>query len=95
MSSSWGEAQVKARHQGKAEGPRKGLWDSKVLVMLEGESFQETPISAWRPEPADVSQVMTHLLDELHLLLQEVALQEVMELRVCTVSTRACSSRRT
>ena len=31
----------------------------------------------------DVSQVVVHLLDEFHLPIQDVVLQEVTELRVC------------
>ena len=45
-------------------------------------------------QPAEVSQVVTHLLDELHLLTQEVAPQEVLELRVCAGRTRAHKSPR-
>lgn len=38
----------------------------------------------WPCQPTDVGQVVAHLLDELHLLIQEVAFQEVTEMRVCT-----------
>ena len=53
--------------------------------MLENEPFQETlsQPSLGAGQPAEVSHVVTLLLDEFHLLTQEVALQEVTELRIC------------
>ena len=39
-------------------------------------------------QPAEVSQVVTHLPDEFHLLIQEVFLQEVAEVRVCAGGTQ-------
>ena len=50
--------------------------------MLEGEPFEEilSHPSLGATQPADVSQVVAHLLEELHLLIQEMVLQEVTEL---------------
>ena len=58
--------------------------------MLEGEALKEilaqsrlgrTGLRGLRPgHPAEVGQVVAHLLDQLHLLIQEVAFQEVTEL---------------
>ena len=39
-------------------------------------------------QPAEVSQVVTHLLDEFCLLIQEVVLQEVTEVSVCVGRTQ-------
>ena len=36
----------------------------------------------------DVSQVVTHLFEEFHLLFQEMVLQEVTEIRVCAGRTQ-------
>ena len=57
----------------------------KLLVVLEGEPFEEilAQPSLGTSQPAEVGQVVTHLLDEFHLLLQEVTLQEVTEAGVC------------
>ena len=55
------------------------------LVVLEGEPFKEILAhpSLGASQPAEVRQVVAHLLDEFHLLTQEVVLQEVSEMRVC------------
>ena len=58
--------------------------------MLEGEPFKEllAQPSLRTSQPAEVGQVVTHLLDEFHLLIQEAALQEVSEVRVCAGRTQ-------
>ena len=43
-------------------------------------------------QPAEVSQVVTHLLDEFHLLLQEVTLPKVTEVGSVWVDPRPCRS---
>ena len=43
-------------------------------------------------EPAQVGQVVAHLLDELHLLIQEVVLQEVTELSDRRENVTICKS---
>ena len=59
--------------------------------MLESEALRYSPRDPWGVpslrwlwpcQPREVSQVVAHLLDELHLLIQEVAFQEVTEMRV-------------
>ena len=59
--------------------------------MLEGEPFEERLAQASRgtSQPAEIGQVVTHLLDEFHLLIQEVALQEVTEVGVCMGRTQS------
>ena len=60
------------------------------LVVLEGEPFKEILAhpSLGASQPAEVRQVVAHLLDEFHLLTQEVFLQEVSEMRVCVDRTQ-------
>ena len=43
----------------------------KLLVVLEGESFEEilAQPSLGTSQPAEVGQVVTHLLDEFHFLI--------------------------
>lgn len=38
--------------------------------------------------PMQLGQVVVHLLDELHILIQEVVFQEVTKMRVCAGSTQ-------
>ena len=45
-------------------------------------------------QPVEVNQVVAHFLDEFHLLIKELVLQEVTEIRVCVGRPRACRSRR-
>ena len=54
--------------------------------MLESEPLKE--VLAQRclgpsSQPAEVGQVVAHLLDDLHLLIQEVVFKEVTEMRIC------------
>ena len=58
--------------------------------MLEGEPFEEifAQSSLGTSQPAEVDHVVAHLLDEFHLLFQEVALQEVIELGLCVDRTQ-------
>lgn len=42
----------------------------------------------WPCHPTEVGQVVAHLLDDLHLLIQEVAFQEVTKMRVCAGRTQ-------
>ena len=53
------------------EGLLKGRWFQRLLVMLEGEPFEERPTqpSLGTSQPAEVGQVVAHLLDEFHLLI--------------------------
>ncbi|KAK1345224.1 hypothetical protein QTO34_013934 [Cnephaeus nilssonii] len=62
----------------------------RLLAVLEGEPFEEIPgqPSLGAGQPADMSQVVAHLLDEFHLLTLEVFLQEVTETRVCAGRTQ-------
>ena len=65
------------------------LWPPKLLVVLEGEPFKRYSPSPAQPgarQPAEV-RWFAHLLDEFHLLIQEVVLQEITELRVCVGRT--------
>ena len=58
--------------------------------MLEGKPFKEIlahPILG-ACQPGDVSEVVTHLLDEFYLLIQEMVLQEVTEVEVCAGRTQ-------
>ena len=62
---------LKKRSLEKAAGHRR------LLVMLVGEPFKEilTQPSLRTSQPAEVGQVVDHLLDELYLLVHEAALQ--------------------
>ena len=66
----------------------------KLLVVLEGKPFEEilTQPSLGTSQPAEVGQVVTHLLDEFHLLLQEVTLPKVTEVGSVWVDPRPCRS---
>ena len=57
----------------------------RLLAMLKGEPLEDkfTQPSMGTSQPVEVGQVVTHPLDEFHLLLQEVALQEVTEVGTC------------
>ena len=58
--------------------------------MLEGEPFKEilAQPSLRTSQPAEVGQVVAHLLDEFHLLVPEAALPEVVGVGVCAGRTR-------
>ena len=62
--------------------------------MLAEEPFQKRPaqLRLGSSQPAEVGQVVTHLLDELHLLLQEVTLPKVTEVGSVWVDPRPCRS---
>lgn len=59
-------------------------WLQRLLVGLEGEPFQEilARSSLGASQPAEVDQVVAHLLDGFHLLFWDVVLQEVTEVGV-------------
>ena len=58
--------------------------------MLVGEPFEEifAQPALGACQPIEVGQVVTHLLDEFHLLIQEIVLQEVTEMRLCVSRTQ-------
>jgi hypothetical protein len=65
--------------------------------VLESEALRYSPRDPWGVpslrwlwpcQPREVSQVVAHLLDERHLLIQEVAFQGVTEMRVCAGRTQ-------
>ena len=71
-------------------GPSKATGLQRLLVVLEGEPFEEAIAqpSLGTRQTAEAGQVVTHFLDELPLLIQEVALQEVAEVGVCSGRTQ-------
>ena len=80
-----GEAQAQVLAPGGCQkGPSKAAGFRRLLVMLEGESFKEilTQPSLGTSYPVEVRQVVVHLLNEFHLLIQEVILQEVTEMGI-------------
>lgn len=66
--------------------------------MLKSESLKEIFVQRWlghdsllwlwHCQPTEVGRVIVRLLNELHILIQEVAFQEVAEMRVCVGSTK-------
>lgn len=46
-------------------------------------SGRASPCWLWPCQPTEVGQLVVHLLDELHFLMQEVVFQKVTEMRVC------------
>lgn len=54
-------------------GPSKASALQSFLVLLEGEPFQEIPTQPrlGAGQPAEVSQVVAHLPDELHFLIKK------------------------
>ena len=90
VSSGFRERLRKSQITGKFRGaPQRPLGSQGFLVVLEGESLEKILTHpAWGPARVEVSQVVAHLLDEFHLLIQEVFLQEVTEVRVCMGRTQ-------
>lgn len=87
---------VLGRDSGKSQIPGKfrGLLHSKdFLVMLEGEPLLTHP-SLGAGQSVDDHPMVTHPLDEFHLLIQEMVLQEVTEMRVCADRTQNIQSKR-
>ena len=81
----------KPNTRGMQRGPSKSSGLQKLLAVCEGETLEEIlaqPSLGSSGQPAEVSQVVTHLLDEFHFLIQEVVLQEVTEMRVCAGRTQ-------
>ena len=62
----------------------------RLLVVLEGEPFEEilAQPSVGAGQPAEMSQVAAHLLDEFCFLIWKVILQEVTEMGVCAGRTQ-------
>jgi len=78
-------------HQGAVRGaPSKAA--GLHLVVLESEPLEEilAQSSLGAGQPAEVSQVVAHLLDEFHLLIQEVLPQEVQAWGSMRAEPRAC-----
>ena len=83
---------LKARRGRGVPTEAAGLW--RLLVALEGELFEEI-LGQPGLQPslragylAQVGQVVTHLLKEHHLVLQEAALQELAELDISARTTQ-------
>ena len=62
--------------------------------------FKGSQLCTWQApnlgadQPVKISQMVAHLLDEFHLLLQAVALQEVTEMKSVRAESRECRSKR-
>ena len=81
---------------GMTEGPLQGCWAPEAPSGAWGWAFWRDTCPA-RPEgrPArEVSQVITHLLDEFHLLIWKVALPEVTKMEYVLAEPRAWRSQR-
>ena len=76
---------VGCRLWGRTESDTTDVTQQQQQVSLEGEPFRErlTQPGPGGHQPEEVGQVVSHLLDEFHLLLQDMALQKVMEVGVC------------
>lgn len=61
----------KPNARGMQRGPSKASGLQRLLVVLEGEPFEEilAKPGLGAGQPAEVSQVVSHLLDEFHLLI--------------------------
>lgn len=83
----------KPRHQ---RGSSKSSGLQKLLVVLEGEVFEDVLAqpSLGTRQPAEAGQMVTHLLDELHLLIQEVFSRKSQRWDPSQAKPRACRSRR-
>lgn len=80
---------------GCQSGPSKATGSGRLLVGLEGEPLKRySPSQPGGGQPKQVSQVVAHL-DEFHLYIRELMLQEVTEPGVCVGRTQACSPRGT
>ena len=77
-------------------GPSKASGLQRLLVVLEGEPFAEilAPPSLGAGQPAGVSQVVAHLPDEFHLLIQEMVLPKSQRQGSVPGEPGACRSRR-
>lgn len=91
--------QVEVQRLAGEEQKRKLLGSHRgLLVVLEIEALREILAQRclekdslhwlWPCQPMVVAQVIAHLLDELHLFIQEVTFQEVTEMRVCAGRTQ-------
>lgn len=58
--------------------------------MPKGEPLEEilSQANLWANEPADLSQVFPHILDEFYLYIQKVVLQEVTDMGVYSGRTQ-------
>lgn len=74
---------------GEHRSPSKA---SGLQAMFEAEPSEETiaQTSLWVSQLAEVSQVVAHLVDDFHLLIPELVLQEVTEMRANASRTQAC-----
>ena len=72
-------------------GSSKTTGLQKFLAVLEGEPLEEilTQPSLGTSRPAEVGQVVTHLLDEFHVLFYKVVLQEITDVGVSAGRSQA------
>ena len=54
--------------------------DGRSLILIIQSLLVKVVFSMARPHPLEVGNVVTHLFDTLHLLLQKIALQKISHL---------------